>query len=50
MIGSDFGSFQLELNFLDDSEHHPEYPFARVTATSRSGDAGAKVGTYHPEW
>ena len=50
MIGSDFGSFQLELNFLDDSEHHPDYPFARVTATSRSGDAGAKVGTYHPEW
>ena len=50
LIGSDFGSFQLELSFLDDSEHHAEYPFARVTATSRSGDAGAKVGTYHPEW
>ena len=50
MIGSDFGSFQLQLDFLDDSEHHAEYPFARVTATSRSGDAGAKVGTYHPEW
>ena len=51
MIGSDFGSFQLQLDFLDDSEHHPEYAFARVTATSRSGDASeAKAGTYHPEW
>ena len=51
MIGSDFGSFQLQLDFLDDSEHHPEYPFARVTATSRSGDTSeAKTGTYHPEW
>ena len=51
LIGSDFGSFQLELSFLDDSEHHPEYPFARVTATSRSGDTSeAKTGTYHPEW
>ena len=51
LIGSDFGSFQLELDFLDDSEHHPEYPFARVTATSRSGDTSeAKTGTYHPEW
>ena len=51
LTGSDFGSFQLELSFLDDSEHHPEYPFARVTATSRSGDTSeAKTGTYHPEW
>lgn len=51
LIGSDFGSFQLELSFLDDSEHHPEYPFARVTATSRSGGTSeAKTGTYHPEW
>ena len=51
LISSDFSSFQLELSFLDDSEHHPEYPFARVTATSRSGDTSeAKTGTYHPEW
>ena len=51
LIGSDFGSFQLELSFLDDSEHHAEYPFARVTATSRSGSASeAKEGTYYPEW
>ena len=50
LIGTDFGSFQLQVDFLDDSEHHSDFPFARVTATSRSGDAGAKVGTYHPEW
>lgn len=51
LIGTDFGSFQLTVDFLDDSESHPEYPFARVTATSRSGDASeAKAGTYHPEW
>ena len=51
IIGSDFGSFQLQLDFLDDSEHHAEYPFARVTATSRSGGTSeAKTGTYHPEW
>ena len=51
LIGTDFGSFQLTVDFLDDSEHHSDYPFARVTATSRSGDASeAKAGTYHPEW
>lgn len=51
LIGTDFGSFQLTVDFLDDSEHHQEYPFARVTATSRSGDTSeAKIGTYHPEW
>ena len=51
LIGTDFGSFQLTVDFLDDSEHHSDYPFARVTATSRSGDTSeAKAGTYHPEW
>lgn len=51
LIGTDFGSFQLTVDFLDSSESHPEYPFARVTATSRSGDTSeAKAGTYHPEW
>lgn len=51
LIGTDFGSFQLQVDFLDDSEHHSDFPFARVTATSRSGDASeAKAGTYHPEW
>ena len=51
LIGTDFGSFQLTVDFLDDSENHPDYPFARVTATSRSGDTSeAKAGTYHPEW
>lgn len=51
LIGTDFGSFQLTVDFLDDSEHHSDFPFARVTATSRSGDTSeAKAGTYHPEW
>ncbi len=51
LIGTDFGSFQLTVDFLDDSEHHSDFPFARVTATSRSGDTSeAKTGTYHPEW
>lgn len=51
LIGTDFGSFQLQVDFLDDSEHHSDFPFARVTATSRSGDASeAKAGIYHPEW
>lgn len=51
LIGSDFGSFQLTVDFLDDSERHSDFPFARVTATSRSGDTSeAKAGTYHPEW
>ena len=51
LIGTDFGSFQLTVDFLDDSENHPDYPFARVTATSRSGATSeAKAGTYHPEW
>lgn len=51
LIGTDFGSFQLTIDFLDDSGNHPDYPFARVTATSRSGNTSeAKAGTYHPEW
>lgn len=51
LIGTDFGTFQLTIDFLDDSAHHPEYPFAKVTATSRSGDTSdSKSGTYHPEW
>lgn len=51
LIGTDFGSFQLTVDFLDDSERHPDFAFARVTATSRSGDTSeAKAGTYHPEW
>lgn len=51
IIGTDFGSFQLTVDFLDDTEHHSDFPFARVTATSRSGDTSeAKAGTYHPEW
>lgn len=51
LIGTDFGSFQLTVDFLDSSESHPDYPFARVTATSRSGNTSeAKAGTYHPEW
>lgn len=51
LIGTDFGSFQLTIDFLDDSANHPDYAFARVTATARSVKSEvAKTGTYHPEW
>lgn len=50
LIGSDFGSFQLTIEFIDDSEHHPDYSFAKVTAVSRTGGSEMNTGKYSPEW
>lgn len=51
LIGTDFGSFQLTIDFLDDTANHPDYAFAKVTATSRAVTSEVtKTGTYHPEW
>lgn len=51
LIGTDFGSFQLSIDFIDDSVRHPDFPFAKITAVKRSTNSEiAKYGTYHPEW
>lgn len=51
LIGTDFGSFQLTIDFLDDTANHPDYAFAKVTTTSRAVTSEVtKNGTYHPEW
>ena len=51
LIGTDFGSFQLTIDFLDDTANHPDYAFAKVTTTSRAVTSEVtKTGTYHPEW
>ena len=51
LIGTDFGSFQLTIDFLDDTANHPDYAFSKVTDTSRAVTSEVtKTGTYHPEW
>lgn len=50
MISSDYGSYKLKIDFLDDSEHHPQFPYAKVTAIERVSDANSGKGEYLPEW
>ena len=50
LISSDFGSYKLKVDFLDDSEHHPQFPYAKVTAIERVSDAQSGKGEYLPEW
>ena len=50
IISSDFGSYKLKVDFLDDSEHHPQFPYAKVTAIERVSDAQSGKGEYLPEW
>ena len=50
LISSDFGSYQLTVDFLDDSEHHPDFPYAKVTAIERVSGADNGKGEYLPEW
>ena len=50
LISSDFGSYKLKVDFLDDSGRHPQFPYAKVTAIERVSDAQSSEGEYLPEW
>ena len=50
LISSDYGSYKLKVDFLDDSEPHPQFPYSKVTAIERVSDAQSGKGEYLPEW
>lgn len=49
LIGTDFGSFNLTVNFLSDYAEHPDSPFYTATKVGSASDTEAKNGTYNPE-
>lgn len=50
LIGTDFGTYTLQVRFLTDYENHPDYPYYRATLINRSGGDSSKAGTYDPEY
>ena len=49
LIGTDFGSFNLTVNFLSDYENHPESPFYTATKVGSASGTEVKNGVYDPE-
>jgi hypothetical protein len=50
LIGTDFGTYTLQVRFITDYENHPDYPYYRATLIDRvSGDKGKK-SKYDPEY
>ena len=50
LIGTDYSSFGLTIDFLDDSEHHSDYPFAKCTCVGKATSGGANGSTYDPKY
>ena len=50
LISDNFGTFKLTGDLLDDSENHPDYPYAKVTTIGRTGTDSTTKGTYDPKW
>lgn len=50
LIGTDFGSFGLTVNFLTDYENHPDYPYYKLTMISRSSGTQKVNGLYDPHY
>ena len=50
LIGTDFGSFGLTVNFLTDYENHPDYPYYKVTMISRASGEQKVNGLYDPHY
>ena len=46
--GSDFGNFQLTINFLSDYKNHPDCEYYKLTKTGVSSDTNIKKGVYDP--
>lgn len=50
LISSDFGSFNLTIDFLSDYEHHPDYPFYKATLIGRADGKTKTSGVYNPNY
>ena len=50
LIGTDFGSFGLTVNFLTDYENHPKYPYYKLTMISRASGKQKVEGVYDPHY
>ena len=50
LIGTDYSSFGLTIDFLDDSENHANYPFAKCTCVGKATSGGANGSTYDPKY
>lgn len=47
--GSDFGNFQLTVNFISDYKHHPDCEYYKLTKTGVASDTNIKKGVYDPK-
>ena len=50
LVGSDFGTYTLQMRFLADYEKHPDYPYFRATLIGRASGDSSKNGVYDPEY
>jgi len=50
LIGEDFGSFQLTVQFLADKLNHPHYPYYKATHIGRNDGSNINSGVYDPEY
>lgn len=50
LIGTEFGTFTLTIDFLSDYENHPECPYYRATMIGRASGDNSVTGTYDPKY
>lgn len=50
LIGTDFGSFTLQIRFFADYENHPTCPYYRATMIGRADGRDSVNGIYNPEY
>ena len=50
LIGKDFGTYKVELEFLDDSMNHPDFPMARCTMVGYPSDDKSTTSSYRPQY
>lgn len=48
LIGSDFGSFQLNVKFLADYKNHRQYPYYKLTKVGSASGTEVAQGVYDP--
>lgn len=50
LIGTEFGTFNLSIEFISDYEHHPDCAFYRATLIGRASASKTTVGVYDPNY
>lgn len=50
LIGTEFGTFTLTVDFLSDYENHPECPYYRATLINRASGDNSEAGIYDPKY